>query len=191
MEADNIADSIATNSINGTLPFKPICPKCGADIEIFEGVVGYHANCGACGSDFAASRFSSDSDAVKWLYEFDGSRKKKEKSSEEDGSENDMPQKPNSKKLVEIAHSSEVLKQAIQKVQEAYSLVVGDKVARRYINFSSSLVWVSAVWDILLDEYNKAKPDSKDIYFLRAFDYFGIQCGVDIGECTARGRNER
>jgi hypothetical protein len=86
------------------------------------------------------------------------------------------------KTLFEIAHSSEVLSQAIDKVQEAYNLINSDPIAREYIKFNSSLIWKQKVWDILQKEYDKAKPGNKDVYFLRAFDFFGVALGVNIGD---------
>ena len=103
------------------------------------------------------------------------------------GPKPDEPEKPkeiDTRILMEIAHSSDVLKRAYELVYEAYDLIQKDETARKYICFNSRIVWAKFVWDILMREYNIENPDSKDIYFLRAFDYFKVFPGMNVGDGT-------
>ena len=90
--------------------------------------------------------------------------------------------KSDMKVLLEIAHSSETLKKAYDLVCQAHDLINEDKVARQYIKFNAEISWRHFVWDILMKQYNMDNPDSKDVHFLRAFDYYGIHPGMYIGE---------
>ena len=84
------------------------------------------------------------------------------------------------KEVIEIAHSSEVLKQVYELMRKANSLIENDRIAKEYINFSASMTWRHDIWDKLNDAYAKAKPNDKSTYYLRAFDYFEIQPGMLI-----------
>ena len=86
------------------------------------------------------------------------------------------------KVLLDIAHSSEKLREAYGLVCKAYDMLNEDKVASKYIKFNADISWRHFVWDILMKHYNIDNPDSKDVYFLRAFDYYGIHPGMQIGE---------
>ena len=88
---------------------------------------------------------------------------------------------------MEIAHSSETLKKAYDLVCQAYDLINEDKVARQYIKFNAKVVWHQFVWDILMKQYDKDKPGNKDVYHLRAFDYYGIQPGMLVGDGEVEG----
>ena len=90
--------------------------------------------------------------------------------------------KSDMKVLLEIAHSSETLKKAYDLVCQAHDMINEDKVARQYIKFNAEISWRHFVWDTLIKHYNMDNPDSKDVYFLRAFDYYGIHPGMYIGE---------
>ena len=80
------------------------------------------------------------------------------------------------------------LKKAYEMVSDAYKLVNSDKVARRYIHFHSEVTWLQFVWDILMSQYNKDNPDSKEVYHLRAFDFYGIQPGMYVTDGCVDGQ---
>lgn len=169
--------------LNNKLPFTPKCPKCGAYIVIERGESGFYAKCKKCGDDWAAGRFSEPHMEVEWLEKFHNS----------DVLVPDPPELPatgksDTKILMEIAKSSATLKKAYELVSEAYNLVNSDKVARKYIKFHSEVKWHQFVWDILMRQYNKDNPDSKDVYHLRAFDYYGIQPGMYVTDGCVDGQ---
>lgn len=48
---------------------QPICRNCGADVRVeYSPWLGYYSKCEKCGSDCAASPFSSDREEQDWLY---------------------------------------------------------------------------------------------------------------------------
>lgn len=193
MENDNQTSTI----INDTLPFEPRCPHCLRAVDIEKDVAGYYVLCKWCGDEWAASPFTDPEDERKWLDKFRGTeqvRRTEPQSREEDGCvpiPDEKPQKKDSsptKVLMEIAHSSETLKKAYEMVSEAYKLVNSDPVARKYIHFHSEVTWHHFVWDILMSQYNKDNPDSKEVYHLRAFDYYGIQPGMYVTDGCVDGQ---
>ena len=188
-----------TTVINNKLDFKPMCPSCGCAIAIERGICGHYAKCENCNSEYSASPFSKPGDERAWLEKFhfvwDGEKLVKpqqvETPFEFPAKKADVPPNPppqtDAKVLMEIAHSSEILKKAYEMVSEAYKLVSSDKVAHKYINFHSEIRWLNFVWDILMSQYNKDNPDSKDVYHLRAFDYYGIHPGMYVTDGCVDG----
>ena len=168
--------------INKKLPFEPVCPNCGAVIAIECGPGGYFAKCENCNNSWAAYRSEDTVKEMEWLEKFHNPDVK-------------VPNPPtvpvpgpsDTKILMEIAHSSETLKKAYDLVCQAYDLINEDKVARQYIKFNAKVVWHQFVWDILMKQYNKDKPGNKDVYHLRAFDYYGIQPGMLVGDGEVEG----
>ena len=169
--------------INNKLPFTPTCPNCQCVVEIKrDDVGGYYVKCENCNSDWATSPFSNQHDEVEWIEKFHNSNVLVP----------DPPTFPaqgpsDTKILMEIAHSSETLKKAYDLVCQAYDLINEDKVARRYIKFNAKVVWNQFVWDILNKQYDEDKPGNKDVYHLRAFDFYGIQPGRLVGNCDCEG----
>lgn len=170
--------------INRNLPFTPTCPICQCVVAIEkDNVGGYRVKCENCNNEWATSPFSSQHDEVEWIEKFHNP----------DVLVPDPPTFPvpgpsDTKILMEIAHSSEVLKKAYEMVSDAYKLVNSDKVARKYIHFDSQITWPQFVWDILMRQYNKDNPDSKEVYHLRAFDYYGIQPGMYVTDGCVDGQ---
>ena len=143
-----------TTVINKDIPFEPTCPKCGCVVAVESGICGMYVKCENCNSDWAS-----------------GKQKSLPK-----------PGPSDTKILMEIAHSSGTLKKAYDLVCQAYDLINEDKVARQYIDFNAKVIWHKFVWDILMKQYNKDNPDSKEVYHLRAFDYYGIHPGMLVGD---------
>lgn len=183
MENDNQTSTI----INDTLPFEPRCPHCLRPVDIEKDFAGYYVLCKWCGDEWAASPFTDIEDEMKWLDKF---RKIEPQPREEKDKRISIPKQESlpqpgpsdTKILMEIAHSSETLKKAYDLVYQAYDLINKDKVARQYIDFNAKVVWHHFVWNILMKQYNKDNPDSKEVYHLRAFDYYGIQPGMLVGD---------
>lgn len=164
--------------INEKLPFIPTCPNCQCVVAVEkDDVGGYHVKCGKCNSDWATSPFTNEHEEAEWLEKFNNSCVKAN-----NYTESHVTCKSDMKVLLEIAHSSETLKKAYDLVCQAHDMINEDKVARQYIKFNAEILWRHFVWDILMKQYNMDNPDSKDIYFLRAFDYYGIHPGMYIGE---------
>ena len=169
--------------INNELPFTPTCPICKCVVAIEkDDIGGYHVKCENCNNEWGTSPFSSSHDEVEWIEKFHNP----------DVLVPDPPTFPvpgpsDTKILMEIAHSSETLKKAYDLVCQAYDLINEDKVARQYIKFNARVTWHQFVWDILMKQYNKDNPDSKGIYHLRAFDYYGIQPGMLVGDGEVEG----
>ena len=187
MENDNQTSTI----INDTLPFEPRCPHCLRAVDIEKDVTGYYVLCKWCGDEWAASPFLDIEDEMKWLDKF---RKIEPQPREEKDKHVSIPDEKPQKKdpsptkvLMEIAHSSETLKKAYDLVSQAYDLINKDKVARQYIDFNAKVIWRKFVWDILMQQYNIDNPLSADIYHLRAFDYYGIQPGMLVGDGEVEG----
>ena len=179
MENDNQTSTI----INDTLPFEPICPHCLKPIDIEKSVAGYYVLCKWCGDEWASSKLSPENE-VEWLEKFHVDKCvsiQDEKPQEKDPSP--------TKVLMEIAHSSETLKKAYDLVCQAHDLINEDKVARQYIDFNAKVIWRKFVWDILMQQYNIDNPLSADIYHLRAFNYYGIQPGMLVGDGGEVGGN--
>ena len=169
--------------INEKLPFTPTCPNCQCAVAIEKDKVGgYHVKCENCDNGWVTSPFSNQHDEGEWLEKFHNP----------DVLGPDPPTFPvpgpsEVKILMEIAHSSETLKKAYDLVCQAYDLINEDKVARQYIKFNAKVAWHQFVWDILMKQYNKDKPGNKDVYHLRAFDYYGIQPGMLVGDGEVEG----
>ena len=174
-------NNTSTNNMNGNLPFNPKCPKCGGTVLIDAGICGYYAKCENCNSDWAASPFKDLMEKDKWLAQFCG---KRDAASEASPCQKDPS---NAKVLMEIAHASDTLKRAYDLVQQAESLISKDSVSRKYIDFSAKASWQKFVWDILDTQYANDNPDDKSTYHLRAFDHYGIQPGMVVGEVPPEG----
>ena len=201
MENDNQKTSTI---INDTLLFEPRCPHCLRAVDIEKDVAGLYVLCKWCGDEWAASKFSDIEDEIKWLDKFRGTEQVRETEpvsetepqarEEKDKCISIPDEKPQEKDpsptkvLMEIAHSSETLKKAYDLVCQAYDLINKDKVARQYIDFNAKVVWHHFVWNILMQQYNKDNPDSKEVYHLRAFDYYGIHPGMLVGDGGAEGK---
>ena len=175
--------------INEKLPFIPTCPNCQYVVAVEkDDIGGYHVKCGKCNNAWTTSPFSNEQDEAEWLDKFNSSEvdwlEKFRRSSVEspNPTESPKPGPSDMKILLEIAHSSETLKKAYDLVCQANDLINEDKVAMQYIKFNANISWRHFVWDILMKHYNMDNPDSKDVYFLRAFDYYGIHPGMYIGE---------
>lgn len=178
-----------TKVINNTLPFEPMCPHCGCTVAIEkDDVGGYYVKCENCNNEWGTSSFSNQHDEVEWLEKFhfvyDGEKMVKPVQAPA----NPPPPPTNVKVLMEIAKSSATLKKAYELVSEAYNLVNSDKVARKYIKFHSEVTWHQFVWDILMRQYNMDNPDSKEVYHLRAFDFYGIQPGMYVTDGCVDGQ---
>lgn len=199
MENDNQTSTTITSTIiNDSLPFEPRCPHCLHAVDIEKDVAGYYVLCKWCGDEWAASPFTDIEDEMKWLDKFRESEpvsetepQVKEEKDKHVSIPDEKPQEKDpspTKVLMEIAHSSEVLKKAYDLVSQAYDLINKDKVARQYIHFHSEVTWHKFVWDILMSQYNKDNPLSDDIYHLRAFDYYGIQPGMYVTDGCVDGQ---
>ena len=178
MENDN-----QTTVINKDIPFEPVCPKCGCVVAVESGICGMYVKCENCNSEWASSPFNEPGDRGRWLEQFHVDKcisiPKQESLPK--------PGPSDTKILMEIAHSSETLKKAYDLVCQAYDLINEDKVARQYIDFNAKVIWRKFVWDILMKQFNKDNPDSKETYHLRAFDYYGIHPGMLVGDGEAEG----
>lgn len=168
--------------INDKLPFTPICPNCGCPVVVEKGRSGLYVKCKSCNSDWAASPFTSQHDEVEWIEKFHNSNVLVP-----DPPTFPVPGPSDTKILMEIAHSSETLKKAYDLVSQAYDLINEDKVARQYIKFNAKVAWHQFVWDILMKQYDKDNPGNKGVYHLRAFDYYGIQPGMLVGDGEVEG----
>jgi hypothetical protein len=170
--------------INNKLPFTPTCPKCQCSVSIEkDDVCGYYVKCEKCNSEWAASPFPYPNDEIRWLEQFhsdNGISIPKLESLPQPGPSD-------TKIMMEIAHASDTLKKAYDLVCQAYDLINEDKVARQYIKFNSKVVWHQFVWDILMKQFNQDNPDNKNTYHLRAFDYYGIQPGMLVGDGEVEG----
>ena len=164
--------------INNKLPFTPTCPncQCAVSIERYDSG-GYYVRCENCNNDWVSSTFSNKHDEVEWIEQFHNSDVKVP-----NPSTFPVPGSSDTKILMEIAHSSETLNKAYDLVCQAHDLINEDKVARQYIKFNAKVVWHQFVWDILMRQYNKDNPDSKETYHLRAFNYYGIHPGMLVGD---------
>lgn len=173
MENDN-----QTTVINKEIPFETVCPKCGSTVAVEDGIAGMHVKCENCNSEWSSPPFNEPVDRCSWLEQFHVDKcisiPKQESLPQ--------PGPSGTKILMEIAHSSETLKKAYDLVCKAYDLINEDKVARQYIDFNAKVIWHKFVWDILMRQYNKDNPDSKELYHLRAFDYYGIHPGMLVGD---------
>ena len=198
MENDNQTSTTITSTIiNNTLPFEPRCPHCLRPVDIEKDVAGYYVLCKWCGDEWAASPFLDPEDEMKWIGKFKGTKpvsgtepQPREEKDKHVSIPDEKPQKKDpspTKVLMEIAHSSETLKKAYDLVCQAYDLINEDKVARQYIKFNAKVVWHQFVWDILMKQYDKDNPGNKDVYHLRAFDYYGIQPGMLVGDGEVEG----
>lgn len=168
--------------INKRLPFEPVCPKCGTAIDIKCGPGGYFARCENCTKEWSAYRSEDTIKEMEWLSKFNIGCKKTEETIETD------PQNPPATKVfMEIARSSEVLRRAYELVSQAYNLINNDKVARKYINFNAKVTWTHFVWKLLNDLYDEDHPGNNDVYHLRAFDFYGVQPGMMVGDGECEG----
>ena len=167
--------------INGKLPFEPVCPKCGTAIDIECGPGGYFARCGKCNFAWSAYRSEDTIKEMGWLSQFNKGYWMKNL---EDAPE---PDPPPTKVFMEIARSGEVLRQAYELVSQAYNLINNDKVARKYINFNAKVTWTQFVWNLLNDLYDEDHPGNKDVYHLRAFDFYGVHPGMVVGDGEVEG----
>ena len=169
--------------INNKLPFTPTCPNCQCVVAIEkDDVGGYRVKCENCNNEWAASPFTNQHDEVEWIEKFHNSNVLVP-----DPPTFPVPGPSDTKILMEIAHSSDILKKAYDLVSQAYDLINEDKVARQYIKFNAKVTWHQFVWDILNKQYDKDKPGNKDVYHLRAFDYYGIQPGMLVGDGEDEG----
>ena len=174
-------DNMTIDTVNGNLPFNPTCPKCGGSVLIDAGICGYYAKCENCNSTWSASPFKDLVEKDKWLAQFCG---KRDAASDASSSQKDPS---NAKILMEIAHASDTLKQAYDLVRQAESLISKDLVSRKYLDFSAKVAWRQFVWDILDKQYAIDNPDDKSTYHLRAFDHYGIQPGMVVGDGMPEG----
>ena len=178
-----------TEVLNPKLPFTPMCPNCGCTVAVEKGRSGLYVKCENCNSDWATSPFEDTYEEMKWIEKFhivweDPPTKK----DEETPVTPPAPPPTNVKVLMEIAKSSATLTKAYELVCQAYDLINEDKVARKYIKFHSEVTWHKFVWDILMSQYNKDNPDSKEVYHLRAFNFYGIQPGMMVTDGCVDGQ---
>ena len=169
--------------INSRLPFEPTCPECGCLVAVEQNKEGgYYVKCENCNSTWSTSPFGVPTEESNWLEQFHV-----DKRISTPQSNGEKPETSPTKVLMEIARSSSTLKKAYELVCQAYDLINEDKVARQYIDFNAKVVWHQFVWDILMRQYNIDNPDSKEVYHLRAFDYYGIHPGMLVGEGEVEG----
>lgn len=91
------------------------------------------------------------------------------------------------KEAIEIGKADGVLRQAKELVEQAYDLICKNPDAYKHLKFNCVIGWKENTWNTLNEEYSNAEPMNKEIYHLRAFDYFGLRCGSDIsttGMCS-------
>ena len=87
---------------------------------------------------------------------------------------------------IEIGHASDVLRKAYDLVCEAYDLINGDDIARKYLDIDTTITWKQRIWDKITEAYDaEFNKDGKEVYHLRAFDAWKLQYPMRI---TTSGR---
>lgn len=84
------------------------------------------------------------------------------------------------KEAIDIEKADVVLRQAKELVYQAYQLILSSNAAKNNLKFDCVIGWESNVWNKLNEAYSAENPDSKETYHLRAFEYFGLECGSCI-----------
>lgn len=92
---------------------------------------------------------------------------------------------------IEIGHSSDVLRKAYDLVSEAYDLINGDEIARKYLDIDATVTWKQHIWNKITEVYDtESNKDGKEVYHLRAFDAWKLQypmCITTSGRCETSG----
>ena len=88
---------------------------------------------------------------------------------------------------IEIGHASDVLRKACDLVSEAYDLINGDEIARKYLDIDATVTWKQCIWGRITEAYDaEFNKDGKEVYHLRAFDAWKLQypmCITTSGRC--------
>ena len=92
---------------------------------------------------------------------------------------------------IEIGHASAVLRKAYDLVCEAYDLINGDEIARKYLDIDATVTWKQCIWGRITEAYDaEFNKDGKEVYHLRAFDAWKLQypmCITTSGRCETSG----
>lgn len=87
---------------------------------------------------------------------------------------------------IEIGHASDVLRKAYDLVGEAYGLINGDEIARKYLDIDATVTWKQHILNKITEVYDtESNKDGKEVYHLRAFDAWKLQYPMCI---TTSGR---
>ena len=88
---------------------------------------------------------------------------------------------------IEIGHASDVLRKAYDLVCEAYDLINGDEIARKYLDIDATVTWKQHIRGKITEAYDaESNKDGKEVYYLRAFDAWKLQypmCITTSGRC--------
>lgn len=84
------------------------------------------------------------------------------------------------KEAIDIEKADVVLRQAKELVYQAYQLILSSNAAKNNLKFDCVIGWETNAWNKLNEAYSAENPDSKETYHLKAFDYFGLECGSCI-----------
>ena len=94
-------------------------------------------------------------------------------------------------KAIEIGHASDVLRKAYDLVCEAYDLINGDEIARKYLDIDATVTWKQHIRGKITEAYDaESNKDGKEVYYLRAFDAWKLQypmCITTSGRCETSG----
>lgn len=92
---------------------------------------------------------------------------------------------------IEIGHSSAVLRKAYDLVCEAYDLINGDEIARKYLDIDATVTWKKRILGKITEAYDaEFNKDGEEVYHLRAFDAWKLQypmCITTSGRCETSG----
>ena len=92
---------------------------------------------------------------------------------------------------IEIGHASDVLRKAYDLVCEAYDLINGDEIARKYLDIDATVAWKKHIRGKITEAYDaESNKDGKEVYHLRAFDAWKLQypmCITTSGRCETSG----
>ena len=92
---------------------------------------------------------------------------------------------------IEIGHASAVLRKAYDLVCEAYDLINGDEIARKYLDIDATVTWNQRILGKITEAYDaEFNKDGEEVYHLRAFDAWKLQypmCITTSGRCETSG----
>jgi len=81
---------------------------------------------------------------------------------------------------IEIGKANEILKKAVELVDQAYELLVSDPIAKKHLDLQCKIGWSTPTWNKLNEAFAASCPDDKSEWHLRAFDHFGLRYGSCI-----------
>ena len=88
---------------------------------------------------------------------------------------------------IEIGHASDVLRKAYDLVCEAYDLINGAEITRKYLDIDATVTWKQHIRGKITEAYDaESNKDGKEVYYLRAFDAWKLQypmCITTSGRC--------